>query len=160
MTHHSHIRDFITFLKSVSGDIANVTAPPYFLAPVSVVEVGSCWTEKPSIFLSATLESDPEARALKVLQWILCSLRSQFYIGEGDKAGLKKPLNAFLGEIYEGQWTDKNFNAKLIAEQVSHHPPITACYMWDDEHQIRGEGYTRVDMSFSGNLNIKQTGQQ
>lgn len=46
--------------------------------------------------------------------------------------------------------------------------------MWDEEHQIRvssskqreafyltvrqGEGYTRVEMSFSGNLNIKQTG--
>ncbi|KAF8856407.1 Oxysterol-binding protein [Acephala macrosclerotiorum] len=158
MTHHSHFRDFITFLSTVSGDITNVTAPPFFLAPISVVEVGSCWTERPSIFISATLEPDPEARALKVLQWILCSLRSQFYVGEGDKAGLKKPLNAFLGEIFEGEWTDDTSTARMIAEQVSHHPPITACYMWNDEHQIRGEGYTRVEMSFSGNLNIKQTG--
>ncbi|KAE9380763.1 Oxysterol-binding protein [Stipitochalara longipes BDJ] len=158
MSHHSHFRDFIAFLSTISGDIANVTAPPFFLAPVSVVEVGSCWTERPSVFISATHETDPETRALRVLQWILCSLRSQFYIGQGDKAGLKKPLNAFLGEIFQGQWTDGTSTAKMICEQVSHHPPITACYMWDDEHQIRGEGYTRVEMSFSGNLNIKQTG--
>ncbi|TAQ84640.1 hypothetical protein B7494_g7037 [Chlorociboria aeruginascens] len=109
-------------------------------------------------FRYSTLETDPEARALRILQWILCSLRSQFYVGAGDKTGLKKPLNAFLDEIFEGRWTDNTSTSRIISEQVSHHPPITACYMWDDEHQIRGEGYARVEMNFSGNLNIKQTG--
>lgn len=30
--------------------------------------------------------------------------------------------------------------------------------MWDDEHGIRGEGYTLVEMTFSGSVDIQQTG--
>ena len=45
-----------------------------------------------------------------------------------------------------------------MAEQVSHHPPVTAVYIWDDEHGIRGEGYSRVEMTFSGSVDIRQTG--
>lgn len=45
-----------------------------------------------------------------------------------------------------------------MSEQVSHHPPITAVYMWDDENGIRGEGYSRVAMTFSGSIDIRQMG--
>ncbi|KIW24689.1 uncharacterized protein PV07_10390 [Cladophialophora immunda] len=158
MEHRSSFKDFIAFLGSIRGDIANITAPPFFLAPLSVVELPSCWTERPSLFIAPTLESDPQNRALRVLEWILCSLKSQFYIGQDVKVGMRKPLNAFLGELFFGQWTDEASAVRMISEQVSHHPPITACYMWDDQHGIRGIGYTRVEMTFTGSLNVKQTG--
>ncbi|KAK4203560.1 hypothetical protein QBC40DRAFT_274522 [Triangularia verruculosa] len=158
MERSSKLRDFIAFLGTIKGDIANVTAPPYFLAPVSVVEIPSCWTERPSVFTSAALETNPEKRALAVLRWIMSSLKSQFYIGQDEKASMRKPLNAFLGELFFGHWTDETSTARMITEQVSHHPPITACYMWDEEHSIRGIGYVRVEMSFNGFLNVKQTG--
>ncbi|KAK3996554.1 hypothetical protein QBC44DRAFT_402070 [Cladorrhinum sp. PSN332] len=73
---------------------------------------------------------------------------------------MRKPLNAFLGELFFGHWSDGTSTARMITEQVSHQPPITACYMWDEEHGIRGTGYVRVEMSFNGSLNVKQTGHE
>ncbi|KAL1851100.1 hypothetical protein Daus18300_012647 [Diaporthe australafricana] len=152
------VRDFFKFLKSVKGDLANITGPPFFLAPSSVTEVGSCWVERPSLFIAPALEEDPEIRALLVLKWILVSLKAQFYVGQVPGHGIKKPLNAFLGEIFRANWSDDKGTASLVSEQVSHHPPITAVYMWNDEHEIRGEGYSRVEMTFSGSVNIRQIG--
>lgn len=37
-----------------------------------------------------------------------------------------KPFNPLLGETYEYIDTEKKF--KFISEQVSHHPPIGACF--------------------------------
>ncbi|KAK4122742.1 Oxysterol-binding protein [Parathielavia appendiculata] len=154
----SKLRDFFKFLGSVKGDLSNITAPPYFLAPHSVTEIGTCWVERPSLFAAPALEPDAELRALLVLKWILASLKRQLYIDGGLGQGIKKPLNAFLGEIFRAEWSDGKATANLVAEQVSHHPPITAVYMWDDEHGIRGEGYARVEMTFSGSVDIRQTG--
>ncbi|KAK4237661.1 hypothetical protein C8A03DRAFT_34364 [Achaetomium macrosporum] len=153
------LRDFLKFLRSVKGDLANITAPPYFLAPYSVTEIGTCWVERPSLFAAPALEPDPALRALLVLKWILASLRRQLYIDSAPGGhSIKKPLNAFLGEIFRAHWSDGKATSHLVSEQVSHHPPITAVYMWDDEHGIRGEGYARVEMTFSGGIDIRQTG--
>jgi hypothetical protein len=50
-----------------------------------------------------------------------------------------KPLNLFLGEIFEGRWEDASGvgMTRLVAEQVSHHPPATACYVWNEQHGVR-----------------------
>jgi oxysterol-binding protein-related protein 9/10/11 len=63
-----------------------------------------------------------------------------------------------IGELVIGNWTNKGATTKLVTEQVSHHPPITACYMSDEEHGISAEGYSRVEMTFDGSINIKQFG--
>jgi hypothetical protein len=146
------------FLASVKGDLSNVTAPPHFLAPLSVTELGTPWLERPSLFAAPALEPDPERRALLVLKWVLASLKNQLYVGGGPGQGIKKPLNAFLGEIFRASWSDGKATAHLVSEQVSHHPPITASYLYDDEHGIRGEGYARVEMTFSGSIDIRQVG--
>ncbi|ORX60141.1 Oxysterol-binding protein [Piromyces finnis] len=44
---------------------------------------------------------------------------------------VKKPFNPLLGETYENIREDKGF--KFIAEKVSHHPPIMACYAESDD---------------------------
>lgn len=46
-----------------------------------------------------------------------------------NKNRFKKPFNPILGETYE--FVSKDF--RFVAEQVSHHPPITA-------FQFEGEG--------------------
>lgn len=40
----------------------------------------------------------------------------------------KKPLNPVLGELFYGNWPDKNDRGEtvLVSEQVSHHPPIVS----------------------------------
>ena len=47
---------------------------------------------------------------------------------------------------------------RLIAEQVSHHPPVTACYLWNDQVGIRAEGFACQEISFNGSVNVKQIG--
>jgi oxysterol-binding protein-related protein 9/10/11 len=144
----------------VQGDLANVTAPPSFLAPSSVVEVGHCWAQRPKVFSAPALETCPEKRSLLVLRLVLIALRSQLYVAGSPNVSIKKPLNAFLGELFLASWTDgvKKSETKLIAEQVSHHPPITAMHIASEEHGIRADGYARVEMTFSTTVNIRQIG--
>ncbi|KUI55413.1 Protein kes1 [Cytospora mali] len=179
----SRFRDLVKFLSSVSGDLSNVTAPPFFLAPSSVVEVGHCWSQRPGVFAAPALEPDPARRSLLVLRMILISMRSQFYIAGSPTVSIKKPLNAFLGELFLASWTHtpkenrgtargkekgislgmdsgdgKSATTRLVAEQVSHHPPITAMAIIDDDHGIRADGYARVEMTFSSSVDIRQVG--
>lgn len=64
----------------------------------------------------------------------------------------------FLGEKFLGRFSDGSASTRVISEQVSHHPPITACYVHNEEYGIRAEGYSRQEMTFNGNINIRQTG--
>ena len=89
------------------------------------------------MFCAPASEPDPQKRALLVLRWFLAALRRQQYAGRDEKDGVKKPLNAFLGELFLAEWQDGNGETKLISEQVSHHPPITACYLWNDKQGVR-----------------------
>ncbi|KXX79870.1 Protein kes1 [Madurella mycetomatis] len=166
----SRLRELVKFLATVKGDLANVTGPPSLLAPSSVVEVGHCWAQRPSVFSAPAREPCPERRSLLVLRWFLIALRSQLYVGVPDPSttssaaktaiSIRKPLNAFLGELFLASWTDEVHKSKteLVAEQVSHHPPITAMHVVDREHGVRADGYARVEMTFNGNVNIRQVG--
>ncbi len=157
-----------------------MTGPPSLLAPSSVVEVGQCWAQRPSIFTAPALEPCSQKRALLVLRWFLASLRSQLYIGVDHPANnscnspatkpassapstsIRKPLNAFLGELFLATFPspcpETNNTTHLVAEQVSHHPPITAMHVSSPEHGIRADGYARVEMTFNGSVNIRQLG--
>lgn len=108
--------------------------------------------------MAPALEEDEQKRALLVLKWFLGSLRNQQYAGRKEEEGVKKPLNAFLGEMFLGSWKDESGETRLISEQVSHHPPVTACYLWNDKHGIRAEGFTQQEITFSGSVSIKQKG--
>lgn len=113
---------------------------------------------------------------------VLIAMRSQFYVAGSPTVSIKKPLNAFLGELFLASWTHvptskakskdkgkglglgmnsgdgKPATTRLVAEQVSHHPPITAMAIVDDEHGIRADGYARVEMTFSSSVDIRQVG--
>ncbi len=144
------------------------------LAPSSVVEVGQCWAQRPAIFAAPALEPNPQKRALLVLRWFLASLRSQLYVGVDhtpasssstpakppSSTSIRKPLNAFLGELFLASFpsSDTTNTTHLVAEQVSHHPPITAMHVSCPAHGIRADGYARVEMTFNGAVNIRQLG--
>jgi oxysterol-binding protein-related protein 9/10/11 len=118
---------FSQFLSSVQGDLSNITAPPQFLAPSSVVEVGHCWAQRPAIFAAPAQEADPKKRSLLVLKLVLTALKSQLYVAGSPTVSIKKPLNAFLGEVFAASWTDSKTGSttKLRSEQVSHHVNTT-----------------------------------
>lgn len=189
------------FLATIKGDLSNVTGPISFLAPKSVVEVGHCWAERPRVFAAPAFEEDPARRALAVQRLVLVALRPEVYVAAAPGVSIKKPLNAFLGELFLAGWTDNGDGAaaaastepktdgdkkskkqatttttatapatavlptavrtttRLVAEQVSHHPPITAMHIASaPEHGVRADGYARVEMTFNGSVNIRQVG--
>ena len=45
--------------------------------------------------------------------------------------GLKKPYNPIIGERFRCYWNHPNTNSRTfyIAEQLSHHPPVTGFYV-------------------------------
>lgn len=152
------------------GDLANITAPPFFLAPSSVVEQGHCWAQRPNVFAAPAREASAERRSLLVLRLVLIAMKSQFYIGATPHVGIRKPLNAFLGELFLASWSEPSpddkvlprapatTTAELVAEQVSHHPPITAMHIVDRQNGIRADGYARVEMTFAGSVHVRQLG--
>jgi oxysterol-binding protein-related protein 9/10/11 len=163
----SALKDFISFLSTVSGDISHITAPPFILAPSSLTEFPAYWAERPSLFTAPSRESSAEKRMLAVLKLYLASLQRQYYVGRTVKEGLKKPLNPFLGELFLCEFTDNDLasekssssTVKVISEQVSHHPPTTAAYITSDEHGVHAEAYSTQHTTLSGtSVMIRQSG--
>ena len=128
------------------------------LADKSTTELPRYWIEYPGLFCAPAKEKDPERRILAVLKWFLASLKGQQYAGREPNQGVKKPLNAFLGEIFTGSCGPDDNQTRLVSEQVSHHPPVTACYLWNDKAGIWAEGYTRQEVTFRGSVHIRQFG--
>ncbi|KAM3425319.1 Protein kes1 [Cercospora zeina] len=154
----SSLKQFLASIATIRGDLSTITAPPFVLADKSTTEFPRYWIEQPELFTAPAHEQDPAKRILAVLKWLLASLKSQQYAGRQPNEGVKKPLNAFLGEVFIGDCGPEDDETHMISEQVSHHPPVTACYLWNDKHGVRAEGYTRQDIRFTGTVNITQIG--
>ena len=155
------------FLATVSGDVSHITAPPFILAPSSICEFPAYWAERPSLFSAPSRETSAEKRMLLVLKLYLASLQRQYYVGRTVKEGLKKPLNPFLGELFLCEFSDSDLTAekpssstaRVISEQVSHHPPTTAAYISDDEHGVHAQAYSTQSTTLSGtSVMIRQSG--
>lgn len=135
-------------------DLSKVVLPTFILEPRSFLDklsdyyyhadILSRWDIFPpflsltkQMFIScifvnrAVLEDDPFTRMKTVVQWYL----SGFY---KKPKGLKKPYNPILGEVFRCCWKHPNGSTTFyIAEQVSHHPPISALYVTN-----RKDGFT------------------
>jgi len=117
--HKSALKQFLASISTIKGDLSSITAPPFLLAPKSAVEFPASWCERPALLVAPASEPSAEKRALLVLKWYLSALKAQQY-QNGDKAdGVKKPLNAFLGELFIAEWDDAEAGkTKMISEQV------------------------------------------
>lgn len=166
-TNLAQLKGLVGYLITVQGDLSNITAPPFVLAPKSAIEVPSCWTARQSLFLRPASEPDPARRALLIAQNFACSLAGLVDLGS-EYAG-RKPLNPFLGELFLGTFLssgsgnggsvgseqDGNENGvgaegtRFVAEQVSHHPPVTACFSYNKHYGISSRGFAAQETSFS-----------
>ena len=162
MSNKGALKDFLTSIASMTGDLSNITAPPFVLDQKSVVEIPACWAENPRMFTSVADSEDPAQRALHILKSFLAGMKSQCYMGHSEEEGVKKPLNAFLGELFVGHWEDEEIgNTYMVSEQVSHHPPITACRVWNPKRGVIAQGFNRQKVTFhmtSLSVQIQSTG--
>lgn len=72
----------------------------------------------------------------------------------------KKPLNPILGEIFLGHFDSPTSGVlELSAEQVSHHPPVTAFQLKNTNKNVILNGHFAQKTSFSGkSIMVKQVG--
>jgi hypothetical protein len=91
-------------------------------------------------------EPDPLIHCLHFCTWMV----SGFHMGPRSA---KKPYNALLGEVFRAalQGTDGNVIGTFIAEQVCHHPPITAFRYNDRPGRLSIWGHAEMRSRFYGN---------
>ncbi|KAJ6476262.1 hypothetical protein C8R45DRAFT_1009405 [Mycena sanguinolenta] len=152
---------FLKAIASMSGDLSSLTAPPFILSPVSLTEYPAYWCERPELFAEIADGKTSEQRALAVLKWFISTLKGQYTTRNESVGSEKKPLNPALGELFYGHWPDKDGRGqtRLLTEQVSHHPPITAYVIENEKKGLKLVGHNAQKTSFStGSIIVKQIG--
>ncbi|XP_056281477.1 oxysterol-binding protein-related protein 8 [Pseudoliparis swirei] len=137
-----------TLLKQVRPgmDLSKVVLPTFILEPRSFLDKLSDYYYHADFLSEAAIEENAYNRLKKVVKWYI----SGFY---KKPKGLKKPYNPIIGETYRCMWLHQNTNSKTfyIAEQVSHHPPVSAFYVSNRKDGFCLSGSILAKSKFYGN---------
>ncbi|XP_015599080.1 oxysterol-binding protein-related protein 9 isoform X2 [Cephus cinctus] len=146
-SHGSVVTHLLSQVK-IGMDLTKVALPTFILERRSLLEMYADYFAHPDLFVSIADMPTPRDRMVQVVRWYLCSFHA------GRKSGVaKKPYNPILGEIFRCHWNlptnatadaGTNHGSKplnegpvpwcqenqlsFVAEQVSHHPPVSAFY--------------------------------
>ncbi|XP_015255413.1 PREDICTED: oxysterol-binding protein-related protein 9 isoform X1 [Cyprinodon variegatus] len=126
-------------------DLTKVVLPTFILERRSLLEMYADFFAHPDLFVSIADQPEPRERMVQVVKWFL----SAFHAGRKGSVA-KKPYNPILGEVFFCHWDLPNEmeeppppteavsdgpvpwsspnSVRFVAEQVSHHPPISAFY--------------------------------
>ncbi|EMR09083.1 hypothetical protein PNEG_02429 [Pneumocystis murina B123] len=126
-------------------DLSRITLPTFVLEPKSMLERITNFMCHPELLLDIPFIDDPIERFIGICRFYL----SGWHI---RPRSVKKPLNPILGEHFTCKWEfpDKS-EALYIAEQVSHHPPISAYFYMSPENNVRIDGVLKPRSKFLGN---------
>ncbi|XP_073251035.1 oxysterol-binding protein 2-like isoform X1 [Porites lutea] len=136
----SSIRSLINFMKSVVGkDLTKVTMPVHFNEPLSFLQRLAEDLEYADILNRASFCKNSLMRLAHVAAF--ASSTYSTVLGR-----FWKPFNPILGETFE--FINHDIGYALIAEQVSHHPPISALHA-ESDHWVFWQEY-KLDTKFRG----------
>uniref|UniRef100_A0A8C1FJF4 Oxysterol-binding protein n=2 Tax=Cyprinus carpio TaxID=7962 RepID=A0A8C1FJF4_CYPCA len=137
-----------TLLKQLRPgmDLSKVVLPTFILEPRSFLDKLSDYYYHADLLSQAVMEESPYCRMKQVLRWYL----SGFY---KKPKGLKKPYNPILGEMFRCCWLHPQTDSCTfyIAEQVSHHPPVSAFYISNRKDGFCISGSILAKSKFYGN---------
>jgi len=129
----------------VGMDLSRVTFPTFVLEPRSMLERITDFMSHPDLIFGAENCDDPEERFLRVLQYYLAGWHIK-------PKGVKKPYNPILGEFFRCRYDySDGSHGFYVAEQVSHHPPISAFYYISPANRLSILGELRPKSKFLGN---------
>ncbi|XP_041039756.1 oxysterol-binding protein-related protein 3 isoform X3 [Carcharodon carcharias] len=106
--------------NNIGKDLSKVSMPVQLNEPVNTLQRLCEELEYSELLDKASQTDDPFERMVFVAAFAVSAYASSYY-----RAG-SKPFNPVLGETYECVRKEQGF--RFIAEQVSHHPPISACH--------------------------------
>ncbi|XP_060579182.1 LOW QUALITY PROTEIN: oxysterol-binding protein-related protein 6-like [Ruditapes philippinarum] len=111
--------------RNIGKDLTKISMPVTLNEPLSMLQRLCEELEYSDLIDKATEYNDPYERMIYIAAFAVSSYASSCYrVGH-------KPFNPLLGETYENVREDRGW--RFVAEQVSHHPPISACYC-DSKH--------------------------
>ncbi|XP_057340280.1 oxysterol-binding protein-related protein 8 isoform X5 [Microplitis mediator] len=126
-------------------DLSKVVLPTFILEPRSFLEKLADSYYHADLLSQAVLEDDAFTRMKGVVKWYL----SGFY---KKPQGLKKPYNPLLGETFRCYWQHPNGSRTFyLAEQISHHPPISGFYVTNRQDGFTISSTIRPKSKFYGN---------
>ncbi|XP_030641994.1 oxysterol-binding protein-related protein 6 isoform X2 [Chanos chanos] len=106
--------------NNIGKDLSKVSMPVELNEPLNTLQHLCEELEYSELLDKAADTGDPYERMVIVAAFAVSGYSSTYY-----RAG-SKPFNPLLGETYECIREDKGFC--FFSEQVSHHPPISACH--------------------------------
>ncbi|WOO81285.1 Oxysterol-bindingc [Vanrija pseudolonga] len=126
-------------------DLSKIALPTFVLEPRSLLERITDFFSHPDLIASAGSETDPKARFMHVLTFYL----SGWHI---KPRGVKKPYNPVLNEFFRCMYYyPDGTTAYYVAEQVSHHPPISAFFYVAPKMGVLVTGELKPKSKFLGN---------
>ncbi|KAI4831791.1 hypothetical protein KUCAC02_001313 [Chaenocephalus aceratus] len=119
-------------------DLTRVVLPTFILEKRSLLEMYADFMSHPDLFVTITDGNSPEDRMVRFVEYYLTSFH------EGRKGAIaKKPYNPIIGESFHCSWRvprepsqggadpatyQDPYQVRFVAEQVSHHPPVSGFY--------------------------------
>jgi hypothetical protein len=149
-SHGSAIRQIISQFR-VGMDLTSIACPAFILKPISLLEMNADNMTPLDCLCAASKRSDPKQRMLDITKWLLagCAIIPQHNL---DHA---KPFNPILGERFQCSWENGELflksHTEYKAEQVSHHPPISAAYMHNEQSNFKVTCVSQPKITFHGN---------
>ncbi|KJH41159.1 Oxysterol-binding protein [Dictyocaulus viviparus] len=132
-------------MENYSGSIVQVILPTFILEPRSFLEKLADYYYHADLLAEASAEPDPFNRIVKVVKFYL----SGFY---KKPKGLKKPYNPILGETFRCRWLHPDGSyTYYIAEQVSHHPPVSSLFVTNRKAGFNVSGTILAKSKYYGN---------
>uniref|UniRef100_A0A3B3YQ30 Oxysterol-binding protein n=1 Tax=Poecilia mexicana TaxID=48701 RepID=A0A3B3YQ30_9TELE len=153
-------------------DLTKVVLPTFILERRSLLEMYADFFAHPDLFVSIADQPEPRERMVQVVKWYL----SAFHAGRNDSVA-KKPYNPILGEVFFCHWDLPNEKEEesvsdgpvpwsspnsvcFVAEQVSHHPPISAFYAECVRKKIQFNAHIWTKSKFLGmSIGVHNIGQ-
>ncbi|KAM9307910.1 oxysterol-binding protein-related protein 10 [Gastrophryne carolinensis] len=146
----SVILHLISQLK-LGMDLTKVVLPTFILEKRSLLEMYANFVAHPDLFLAIAAGTTPEERMISFVEYYLTAFH------EGRRGAVaKKPYNPVLGETFHCSWDvpkekvkpcrtqsaciqaketaiaqgsiNESYKLRFVAEQVSHHPPVSSFY--------------------------------
>lgn len=121
-------------LKNCIGkELSKITMPVVFNEPLSFLQRMTEYMEYARLIRIAAEQPDPVERMKYVAGFAVSALASNW-----ERLG--KPFNPLLGETFELQRPD----FRVVCEQVSHHPPVSAFHADSPHFQFHGSIHPKL----------------
>ncbi|NXC12923.1 OSB10 protein, partial [Corythaeola cristata] len=173
-TEVSMLRLYRPFLVYLRLDANHVVLPTFILEKRSLLEMYANFMAHPDLFLSIAAGATPEERIICFVEYYLTAFH------EGRKGAVaKKPYNPIIGETFHCSWDvpkdkvkafrtngastvskdptkefgqDQStcYKLRFVAEQVSHHPPVSCFYCECKEKKMCVNAHVWTKSKFMG----------